>query len=672
MAEQPQLTKVDLLDQSYNSALRVSETERKEQKKMHNFFTGKSKGQWSLEGKALLQSRGSMVPQVNLVKPKIRKLAGSAVKNFFHIAFTPVNTKETPLTRTANDVFVSDTNMMKYDLSYFDCVLDALIHVGVQQMKLTTRFNPLGNITFETLQPGHVIIDPNWKTKDSWDIKEVWKVAYLTPNEIIATYGHRNARITQLLNEIKLNGLQYDMGQEDPSMSYQNLNSSYGSKYRIIEHHYLEVTSKVVKFARVKDGGEDIDVSNMDPDQLENLRNDQNSNVESVISRRVQHKVYHIQSSCKELDPVKLLEDGVSDIQIGRLPFFPLAADRQGGVNSGIVESLVDVQTLLNSREARVDDQIAASGGALLVDPMIVGGDDGKAQQLLSALNRPDAKVLTQTGMLASGRQLVQEIKKPAYAGELFQDIQRLAGYMDTLSGQTATLDGEKESAHDTGVLFSRRAVQAEIALTHLTQNLERFRRDEAEAWLLYAKHVYSGAFREIKKTNSKGEEEIITLNHRTYDEDGNIYVNDDLSTLPRHNVIISQSKDGLLTKEVDRSRNVELMNYVTGPIKRAILEQNALETLDNSVEDKAELRKYGDLELAVIVASQEAQLAQLKQQTLQAEQATAQMQQQTAQVALGGVPGEEGQEGGEPQGEPGQGQPAQVPQQTDQADEAQ
>jgi len=625
---------VEFVSKQYEKALSASEADRAEAIRMRDLYTGFGKGQWATDAKSRLEDRGSIVPQINLSRGKIKRLAGSIVKNFFDITFIPTESATVEITRLINDLYLADSNTFDYTKSYLACVIDALIHQGVEQMVTTSRHNALGNIAFERVLPGHIIIDPNWKSDDPWDMTEVFKVGYLTPQQIVNLYGFKNDRVKQLLEQIEMNGEDYDNDAENPSTPHLALNGSYGSKYRILERHYIETVPRVVKFAKV--GDEMIDLPDDDGAARDMLaqRGAQDS-VKDIITRRVQDRVYKVQTCCKELDQFKLLEGADSNIQIGRLPFFPLSAERFGGTNSGIMALLEDVQKMINSREAQTDDIIAThSSGAYLFDPILVGDNDVLAAQAIQNLKRPDAIIRTAPGMLASGRDLVKPISRDPFPGELYKEIERMSGYFDQLSGQTSTLDGMNESPHDTGVLFARRAVQSEIALTTLTKQLESHQRDKAEAWMLYAKSLYSGAYREVGKDTGKEQvsQESIELNAREYKEDGSVEIRNDLSQMPRHKVIVVPSKDGLTVRETDRARNLELLQYVQSPTIRVMLERNALRTLNTSEVDKVETEKFYELEMSVAVARAEAELSQLQ---AQAQQMQGQAQQAGAQAQM-------------------------------------
>lgn len=635
------MSEIDYAINRYNQAFRGSERDRNEMERMMGLYTGFGKSQWSTEAKNTLLSRGNIVPQINLTRGKIDRLAGSIIKNFFDIQFVPVSSAETPLTRLLNDIFVTESNMFDYDNSYLKCVVDGLIHCGVEQMKLSTRYNALGDIEFERIMPGRVLLDPHWTSDDSWDLENVWKVAYLTPQQVINTYNHRNREIKDLVSHLHKAGYEYYDDQENPSSKFYAQNPMYNQLYRVVEHHFLETTVKDVQFVRLKD---DTKVqlpegNTMDGvDYLEKMG--LSDKVKNDFKRRVHFKEYKVEALCPELDRIKFLDRGKSDIQIGRLPFFPLSALRYGGHNAGMVSMVEDVQKLLNSREAKSDDLIASSAdGSYLFDPMLFGNDKGKIAEAMKAMHIPGAKIPVENGMLASGRNMIEPLQRQPYPPEFQYEITRMEGYFDKLTGQTATLDGQKESAHDTGVLFSKRAAQAEMALALLTKNLENHQRDKFESWFLYAKHVFSGPVRVFSKTNDDKTREDIQINVRTYNEDGKVVIHNDFSGMKRHNVIVSQSRNGLTNKELDRTRSLELLNVVTDPIKRIILEQQALETLDDSAKQKAELRRYNDLSLARAVKQFEADIVQL-------DAMIAQGRQQQLMMATGqGQQPEEGQE---------------------------
>ncbi|MCK4500839.1 hypothetical protein KAU11_10090 [Candidatus Babeliales bacterium] len=111
--------------------------------------------------------------------------------------------------------------------------------------------------------------------------------------------------------------------------------------------------------------------------------------------------------------------------------------------------------------------------------------------------------------------------------------------------------------------------------------------------------------------------------------------------------------------RETDRNRNIELLNVVTSPIKRTILEQNAVDTLENSAKQKEDLKKYYDLELTFVVTQMEAEISQMRATIAQTNAQTKQIEQQVS----AGAQEQEATNGGAQQG-------SQQPQQQDQGGE--
>jgi hypothetical protein len=213
-------------------------------------------------------------------------------------------------------------------------------------------------------------------------------------------------------------------------------------------------------------------------------------------------------------------------------------------------------------------------------------------------------------------------------------------------------MEGRSEGSEETGILYARKTIQAEVALTTLSKGLEQHWNDKGEAYLLAAKKHYSGVYREFYSASIGKKVEI---NKPTITPSGEQLEND-ISELPRMRVIVTQSPEGVNTRLVNRSINTELLRVLgpDHPLARAMAIKNVLKTLDNNREEKEEYAAASLLELELAKQQVMTQILNLKMTQAQI----------TNQMNGGGQPGQgqpQGQ-GGSPQGQPQGGQPKQAP----------
>lgn len=606
---------------------------REESERNWAMYSGFDNGQWQKEAVNQLHSQNRHVAQYNFIRGKVDNLAGVLNKNELDVDYVPVDSETNEYTRLIKGLYYADKELMDWKRETLQADIDGLVHSSMMEMSISDKYNVLGNIALTRLTPGSYIEDPFWKSHNSYDMKSLWKVTYLTPEEIKTIYGKKSGRIDQMCARMAIQGMDYESSEESGSIPYYNLDQIYGSKYRVIEHHHIKETAKTIETV-VGDNGKLV-LAEGTPEELKEQIADELGNGRIIRHRKIVRE-YWVTTSCRQLDQEEFLEDRKGEIQIGRLPFFPWSAARINGRDSGFVDLLVDIQQAINKRESLSDHMIStAAHGAMAVDPAMFGNDIAKTKAFIENLSKPNAKAITAPGALASGRRYTQLIEKNQYNGELYQEIQRMGDYLDKISKSTATMEGRNESAHDTGRLFAMRQMQSEIALTTLTRSYEQHWNEIGEAYMLLAQQLYSGAYREFNTNfgDVKGEKTVIAVN---YQDENQIPVT--LKGMPRHKVVVSQSAGGLTVRATERAINSEVLQNIPPEmaLSRAATTKNIMKTLDMSDEDKQRLEFSSDIEYQLTLERMQTEIESLRMQREQMALQTQQQQMATEQQAMG------------------------------------
>jgi hypothetical protein len=568
-------------------------------------FSGYDYGQWDEEAVGKLQEEGRHVPQYNFIRNKIQGLAGSIVRNWFDIDFVPTNGKYDDLTLILKEMLYSDKEELDWNASYLQAVIDGLVFRGVEEMIISDRYNPLGNIGFERVLPGHILFDPNWVTNSGWDIRRAFKATYMTPEEIKQKYKTKSEMIDSRIQMMAMTGSTFDLGDDDHGYPQQQLNTLYGNKYRVIEYHHLEQET-VTRELAVADG---VEI----PDGPEEYKRqwviaNQIDMSDGVIEIKRDVNTYYVTSTCPELEIAEMLEDSKSIIQIGRLPFFVWSAGRINGVDGGIVDLVADLQQTINKRESLIDHMITVNAnGGHGVDPDMFDNDESQIQDYIKNSNNPAYRWKTAAGFTAGGRTGFVVPPRSPFPSDIINEINRMWDMGDRISGQPASADGRSESSHETGILFQRKQMQAEISNAYMAKGLEQYWNEKGEAYMLLAKDLYSGVYREFtlygKIPNQDGKsqnEGTIAINVGVETQDGTKIVND-ISTLPRHKVIVSMSPEGTSLRQAKLAINAELLQYTPPefPGMKALIIQNILKSMDGVSEaDRKEMEAVHALEL--------------------------------------------------------------------------
>jgi hypothetical protein len=327
--------------------------------------------------------------------------------------------------------------------------------------------------------------------------------------------------------------------------------------------------------------------------------------------------VYYVTTICPSISRYLILEDKKGLIQLGRLPFFPWSCARINGKNSGIPDLLKSIQRTYNYRESMLDYMISTSAnGAHIIDPLVVDNDQNKMNDLVKNWNKSSFKMFSSPGAISSGREFVKELPRSNVDYGIVNELTRMLDIADLISKQPATMDGRSEGSEETGILYARKQLQAEITQTILVKSKEQHQNDKGEAYALLAKQLYSGVYREFYVVGSNKKTE---LNVPTVTNNG-IVVNNDISLLPRVKVIVSQSPEGATTRDVDRAVNTEILRVVGefSPMNRALAVKNIMKTLNNSKEERIRYEEASELEYKLARSNVELQIVNTEVQKMQ------------------------------------------------------
>ena len=632
-------------EREFDEALRKDTKRRESSENAWAMYSGFDYGQWSKQSVSDLRQSNRHIAQYNFIRGKVDGLAGSIIKNWYDIDFVPVTGDESGITQLLKGMMYSDKELLDWDNEYMHIVVDGLIHRGVEQMVISEKYSPLGNIGFERIMPEHVILDPNWKSHSSNNLQKVWKIGFYDADQLKNMFPNKIARIDEMVMRLAMQGVDYGEIDESPNIPYFNLGEEYGSKRRVIECHYIKEELRKIEIVISKETGEQIELpQGTDEEKTEYLQSNGITQDGGSIKKSIIQRVYYVKTFCPELDDTEYLQDKVSEIQIGRLPFFPWSSARINGRDSGVVDLLIDAQQSINKKESLSEHMIStAAHGAKLFDPSLFGNDNSKSEDFKKNINRPDAIFETAPGALMRGaNSLVTEVPRNQYNGEIANEIQRMMGHIDIISRQTAALEGRNESDRETGTLFARKQLQSEIAQTTLTKGLQQHWNDKGEAYMLLAQSLYTGPYREIRTDFGKGGKKVsLGLNIPQFDDNGRKLLNS-LANMARHKVVVSQSPQGVTVRATERMINKELLGSIPAELStfRAQLTKNIMNTLDIKSEDKDKLMELADLEMAGAIervktgiVTNQIQQAQMQQQ-MQAQQQQMQMQQAQMQQA--------------------------------------
>jgi len=519
-------------------------------------------------------------------------------------------------------MLLSDKELMDWEASYMELTRHGLVYQGVEEMFVSDRYSPLGNIGFRTLLPGHYVLDPNWKSYDSRDLKRLWKTSYLTPSEISKKYGIDDSQIKAMIRLQAQVASEYEEGATDKGLIRFEQDTSYGDLYRVIEYHHMEKEKNKIR-VNVNDGSI---IPDGDDEFLKQWAEFNGVNLdEDVIEREIYENIYYVTTICPEISKTKPLQDKRGYLQLGRLPFFHWSSCRINGENSGIPELLRSLQQTYNKRESLVDHMISSSAnGGKLIDPEIVDNDPVRMERMRENFNNPSYTDWSGPGRLASGRNYIQELPRTQMDYGIINMLNRMVDMTDMISKHSAASDARTQSSDESGILFARKQLQSEINQASIIKSLEFYWNQKGEAYLIAAKQLYGDVYREFVIPS---ENKIVEINKPIMTPEGEIILND-ITLLDRAKVVVDKSPMSTTMRAVERSINTELLRVIGGenPITRAEAVKNVMRTLDGSSSERSRREENATLELDMAKERAKTDILNNKYQQLQIQMGMQQM----------------------------------------------
>lgn len=321
--------------------------------------------------------------------------------------------------------------------------------------------------------------------------------------------------------------------------------------------------------------------------------------------------VQYMSAICPGLAHGMLLCSGPTEIQCGRLQFFPWSAYRVNGEFGGLIDAIKDMQQSINYLESMLTYklQIEGGGGAQYVEPGIFI-NDAEYQRWVKERNNPQAVFRLKTNsLLRYPKGPSSPVVTSPYPAEA---MNRLSHIIDTMWGKISKVSpatrGETESAGESGYLFRLKQIQSDIELYTVHQSLRNFWNEIGEAYMYQAIQTHGdGMERTFYNPKTKGS---FTINKKELfvDTDGSIIevIVDDISKLKdiRHKVIITESSDSP-TRKLEIMQTTSTFLDRTDPNMKPLTYQLLASKLVASsdlfdTEEKAELEQAAALEIEV------------------------------------------------------------------------
>lgn len=570
--------------------------------KNFKMYSGLNYGQWDDSAVTALMEQKRPINTFNFVQKYVDTLHGIIIENPYEVKFDPIiGSQMIDETNLLNDLFEYDYERGDWDYEKSKIILNGLIHTGVGELYIDFKHDITGNISLRSLNPFHFHWDNHWQSDDERECQIFFKTTWMTAEQIKDTWNTKSSMIDEAIERMRSFG---DTNSDeidkiaDRSVEYFDLMSS---RYKVIEACYMErVTKKRIYDKR------DKQFVNIEDPFLQGMA--MRLQGEHLVVIPESYDICKVFTFCPAVSVNMVLEDGDHPVQIGRPPFFLFSEKNMFGERQGLVDKLSDAQVTLNKRESIMTFwQITQPNGAEFVEEDLFV-DDSEFERYIREKNKPGSTFKVSSGAISQGKQA--PVKRGEYPADLLQSINRAEQYMEKVTSSNAALQARSEGANESSVLFEAKKAQAMMPFQVIMRNFKRIENGIAEGYFYLCKQVYSDVPKVYQNKNGK----IIQINQ--VDKYGRPY--NSIKDLPRHNIIISESRSGTNRKKEELQKYFELSRVTQNPILRSYYEIETYKNLDIPKKVLDDMISKSMVFIDVQHMQALAQIAQLSQQLQQ------------------------------------------------------
>jgi hypothetical protein len=606
--------------------------------------TDKGQGQIDADVVAEMIRLGKQPGAYNLCRPAVDNIAGGIMSSPFGFDLSPVDSEATSLTYIAKDIQYSEQEIMNWRLHRLEMVIGGLICRSDTEVYVDKKKYGKPYIGRRTRLPGTVTYDPNWKSPVSGDCRECYVEEMLSPLQMLEIYAGKETEIVKAamfkaFGEKAIEELakiQWEQGEEygfnSGIIPYANRDDIWGSLYKVIQFYHMEKITREFEYVLTEDE-EKIRI----PAELKNPQEKiewLNQNYpgwipDSIFKDTEELDIQYMTAICPALAPGLLLCNGPTDVQCGRLQFFPWSAYRANGEWGGIMDAIRDLQRSVNWIQNTLQYRLHVDGDGCswYVDESGFDSPQEFERWKQSKNKSGETFKLAPNYLLKNPNGPAVPVRASPYPKEAMDRLTHLIEVMlPKLSKVNPAAQGRSESAGEAASLYKMKKLQNDVEQFTIYEGLRNFENEFGEAYLNLLIHVH-GEELNRKWYNPRTKKSFIVNKTETRNlEDGtkvDVIVNNIAKLRDiRHRVIITES-DESPTRKVEVMQTAAEMLKAIDPNRKPITYQRQAYNLTSNTDtfsddEKKEMEADHEMELETARDQLRMQDLQFKAQGLQ------------------------------------------------------
>lgn len=501
--------------------------------------------QWETEDKEVLELSQRMATEINQIMPAVNTASGYQIHNRMDIAVLP---RAGDSDQQRADLFakvikqIADNNQLPWIES--QVFADGLIQQrGYFEIRMCFEDNLMGEVEIKDIDPLDVIPDPDAKSYDPDEWKDVIVTRWLSIDEIRAMYGQAAADAAAN-DDTALDGQDFEAGSENEKRPKFGTFSDggYGDEQerpkQVIDRQYFEFAMAMV--AVYSTGDREVIPDDEPPSKLDELR-EAGAQLMRQMVRRVRWTVTTANA---------VLHDAYSPYgHFTVVPYFPFF---RRGQTRGLVDNAISPQQILNkamSQEIAIVNTAANSGWVVEEDSL-----SNMTTQHLEVVGASNGLVIEHKTN-AKPPQKIQPNPVPSGIDRLIDraalSVKETTGISDALRG----LNGPEVS----GVAIQAKQFGGQQALAVPLDNLNRTRHMLGCRIMSLVQQFYDSE-RVIRVTGTDGMGKQITEQYTVnqYDQVTGTYLND--LTVGKYDIVVSEQPTTATWANTQFQQGLELL----------------------------------------------------------------------------------------------------------------
>lgn len=536
----------------FDSYVQQNLPETKRERENWNYFDGTEYRQWNAAAVRQAVQDGLSLSTFNYIKKYVDVTTGAITADPFELRYDVELGDDELQARILNQKYLEDKDVGKWVREFMEFIRAGNIYRGFLKMFIDRSRDPRGTIGVEYFSPDRVHLDPNRRGKSINDNENIFISTWMSAQKIKDKYGIKNPEIENLIRMRRIYANKDDTFEEKKDKVFDT-SPEYYDKTReqfLVLDRYYQKRGKSYQIFDLETGAV-IAIKEEEEDAYALAKLYRDTGMAIKILPRVTMKTY-VRTTIPGLSTVVKIQDGPTELQIGRYPFFEFSSDVINGRPNTWVDQLKDPQTQLNKRINAATHIIQTNANNMLLLEQDAAEDPETLHKIGKTRNHPGSYEIVNPGGIGK----IKHLEKGSTNVDQLNFSQSIINMIKEITPAVPAVQSIDDS--ESGVLLQTKLAQAQISMERSKKLLMAFWDEFGEAYIKAFRQTYT-----YPMVFKGSDNEIYYLNIP-----GGI----DVSTMTRMKVTVSQSPTSETYRRQLLQSYLAISQYLHDPYTRSEL----------------------------------------------------------------------------------------------------